>query len=90
MTAPPIRRKWRNLGSENHTTFAFIKFSQITNFIATKNVIWSIGNSLNLFLSGSDDDSAPVEKRAPAAGRRAATSKKVTYSQSSSDEELWN
>ena len=35
--------------------------------------------------SGSDDDSAPVEKRAPT-GRRAAASKKVTYSQSSESE----
>ena len=37
------------------------------------------------YFSGSDDDSAPVEKRAPT-GRRAAASKKVTYSQSSESE----
>ena len=36
-------------------------------------------------ISGSDDDSAPVEKRAPT-GRRAAATKKVTYSQSSDSE----
>ena len=39
-----------------------------------------------LFLySGSDEDFAPVEKRAPA-GRRGAATKKVNYSQSSDSE----
>ena len=35
---------------------------------------------------GSDDDFAPVEKRAPA-GRRGAASKQVKYSQSSDSED---